>query len=82
MKIVVEGLGVELTGAPVLSEVDLAIEPGTFTGLAGPNGSGKSTLLRCLYRALRPTTGAVRVGPDDVWRTSTRRAGRRTAVVA
>ncbi len=82
MKIVVDGLGVELGGAPVLADVRLTIEPGTFTGLAGPNGSGKSTLLRCLYRALRPTTGAVRIGPDDVWRTSTGRAGRRTAVVA
>ncbi|MCM6772503.1 ABC transporter ATP-binding protein [Nocardia sp. CDC159] len=82
MRIVVDGLGVELTGTPVLTEIDLIIEPGSFTGLAGPNGSGKSTLLRCLYRALRPTAGVVRIGADDVWRTGTRRAGRRTAVVA
>ncbi|MFI5780719.1 ABC transporter ATP-binding protein [Nocardia sp. NPDC051570] len=82
MRIVVDGLGVELTGAAVLTDVDLTIEPGSFTGLAGPNGSGKSTLLRTLYRALRPTAGVVRIGPDDVWRTSTRQAGRRTAVVA
>ncbi|MFE3194756.1 ABC transporter ATP-binding protein [Nocardia sp. NPDC059240] len=76
------GLGVTIDAAPILSGVELEIAPGSFTGLAGPNGSGKSTLLRCLYRALRPSSGAVRIGDEDVWRTSARRAGRRTAVVA
>ncbi|WP_246023702.1 ABC transporter ATP-binding protein [Nocardia yunnanensis] len=76
------GLGVTLDAASILSGVDLEITPGSFTGLAGPNGSGKSTLLRCLYRALRPSAGVVRIGDEDVWRTSARRAGQRTAVVA
>ncbi|MBF6328347.1 ABC transporter ATP-binding protein [Nocardia transvalensis] len=82
MRIVVDGVAVTLSGNPVLTGVDLTIEPGSFTGLAGPNGSGKSTLLRCLYRAVRPSAGVVRIGPDEVWRTSVRQAGRRTAVVA
>jgi energy-coupling factor transport system ATP-binding protein len=33
---------------PVLRDVTLALEPGTFTVLAGLSGSGKSTLLRAL----------------------------------
>src|SRR4051794_9745706 len=37
----------------------MRVDSGTFVGLVGPNGSGKSTLLRCVYRALRPTGGAV-----------------------
>ncbi|ATL68304.1 ABC transporter ATP-binding protein [Nocardia terpenica] len=82
MRIEVRGLRVVLDAAPVLDGIDLTIEPGSFTGLAGPNGSGKSTLLRCLYRALRPSAGAVCIGPDDVWRTSARQSGLRTAVVA
>ncbi|GAB2547778.1 ABC transporter ATP-binding protein [Nocardia heshunensis] len=76
------GLGVTIDAAPILSGVELEIAPGSFTGLAGPNGSGKSTLLRCLYRALRPSAGVVCIGDEDVWRTSARRAGQRTAVVA
>ncbi|MGH3875904.1 MAG: hypothetical protein ACRDSK_02570 [Actinophytocola sp.] len=38
--------------------------------------------LRCVYRALKPRCRTVHIGPDDVWRTSARQAGRRTAVVA
>ncbi|MEC3914690.1 ABC transporter ATP-binding protein [Nocardia sp. CDC160] len=74
-------LQVTIDTVPILDGVDLDITPGSFTGLAGPNGSGKSTLLRCLYRALRPSSGVVRMGSDDVWRTGARQAGRRTAVV-
>ncbi|MFI6096720.1 ABC transporter ATP-binding protein [Lentzea sp. NPDC051213] len=35
-------------------------------GIVGPNGSGKSTTLRCVYRALKPTGGAVLVGGENV----------------
>ena len=33
---------------PSLREIDLSLEPGSFTVLAGVSGSGKSTLLRAL----------------------------------
>ena len=41
-----------------LSEVNLTIEPGTFSVVVGPNGSGKSTLGRVLA-GLAPTAGTV-----------------------
>ncbi|GJM78280.1 hypothetical protein HMSSN139_07760 [Paenibacillus sp. HMSSN-139] len=33
---------------PVLNEVNLTIEPGSFTAIIGGNGSGKSTLCKLL----------------------------------
>lgn len=39
-------------GRPVLSDVDLTIGDGEFTGIVGPSGSGKTTLLRVLMGAI------------------------------
>ncbi|WP_394617210.1 ABC transporter ATP-binding protein [Lentzea sp. JNUCC 0626] len=82
MKVVVEGVQVRIADTVIVDGADLVAEPGRVTGIIGPNGSGKSTLLRCLYRALRPSAGTVYIGQDDVWCSSARRAGLRTAVVA
>lgn len=55
----VRGLGVDLGGQRVLSNVDLRVGAGEFVGIAGPNGGGKSTLLRAILD-LVPSTGEVR----------------------
>lgn len=60
------GLQLALGGQAVLRGLDLALRPGTFTGLVGPNGSGKSTLLRCLAGILAPASGRVLVGGHDL----------------
>ena len=39
-------VGVSFNGQAVLSDVDLAIEPGQIVILIGPNGAGKTTLIR------------------------------------
>lgn len=41
----------------VLRDVDLVLEPGSFTVLAGESGGGKSTLLRLLLRLFDPSSG-------------------------
>src|SRR5215207_3684345 len=46
---------------PVLSGINLQVEPGTTLGLIGPNGGGKTTLIRLLMGAIRPTAGSVHV---------------------
>lgn len=50
----------------VLQDTDLEISPGELTVLAGPSGSGKTTLLTIMGLVLKPTTGRVYVGSDDV----------------
>jgi len=44
---------------PVLSKVDLRIEPGEFVALLGPSGCGKSTLLRLIAGLDLPTKGRI-----------------------
>jgi ATPase subunit of ABC transporter with duplicated ATPase domains len=51
-------LGVTL-GAPLLSDLTLAIGPGDRLGLVAANGRGKSTLLRCLDGAAEPGSGEI-----------------------
>jgi iron complex transport system ATP-binding protein len=81
MKLQVQQVGVTIGTTPILHDVDLDVAPGEFVGLIGPNGSGKSTLLRTIYRSVRPTTGTVLLGEENVWSVSARTAARRTAAV-
>ncbi|WLW57895.1 ABC transporter ATP-binding protein [Streptomyces sp. YU58] len=66
MRLDIEGVSVEAAGARLVDDIRLTVDSGAVVGLVGPNGSGKSTLLRCVYRALRPVAGAVRLDGDDI----------------
>jgi iron complex transport system ATP-binding protein len=66
MRLDITGLSVEVAGERVVHDITLAADSGRLVGLVGPNGSGKSTLLRCVYRALRPSAGAVRLDGADL----------------
>jgi ABC-type Mn2+/Zn2+ transport system ATPase subunit len=44
---------------PVLVNVDLTLEPGSFLGVVGPSGSGKTSLLRAITGSLKPISGRV-----------------------
>jgi branched-chain amino acid transport system ATP-binding protein len=51
-----------------LWDVDLRVRTGTIAALLGPNGAGKTTLLNIASGLMRPTSGSVLLGGDDVTR--------------
>ena len=52
----------------VLRDIDVPFESGRITAVLGPNGAGKSTLLACIAGLLQPSSGAIRLGDEDVQR--------------
>ncbi len=50
-----------------LDNVDIDIEKGAFVGLIGHTGSGKSTLIQHLNGLLKPSSGRIYVGGEDIW---------------
>ncbi|MBQ4546059.1 MAG: energy-coupling factor transporter ATPase [Oscillospiraceae bacterium] len=47
--------------------VSIEIEKGSFVGLIGHTGSGKSSLIQHLNGLLKPTSGKVFIGGEDLW---------------
>jgi ABC-type lipoprotein export system ATPase subunit len=55
-----------------LDGISLRIEKGEFVVMRGPSGSGKTTLLMTIAGMLRPTSGTVSVGQQDLYAQSPR----------
>ena len=52
---------------PVLTSIDLEIEPESFVAVVGPSGSGKTTLLGLLAGLDEPTRGRVYLDGEDIF---------------
>jgi cell division transport system ATP-binding protein len=53
-------------GKPVLRQVNLHLEHGSFTFLSGASGAGKSSLLSLLSLSQKPTQGTIHLFGQDV----------------
>src|SRR3954468_24029488 len=59
-----------------LQDVSLDVDEGEAVGLIGPNGAGKTTFFNCLLGLLRPDSGRVVFGGDDITRVAVYRRAR------
>src|SRR5258708_28634882 len=50
----------------VAQNVEIALPPGARYALIGPNGAGKTTLINLITGAVRPDSGQILLGDDDV----------------
>lgn len=50
-----------------LDDVSLKVNAGVITGLMGHTGSGKSTLVQLFNGLIKPTSGQVLVGDENIW---------------
>jgi branched-chain amino acid transport system ATP-binding protein len=61
-----EGLTIRFGGLTALSDVNFAVAREEIRAIIGPNGAGKSTFFNCLTGVLRPTSGKILLGGEDV----------------
>ncbi|MGK9233271.1 ATP-binding cassette domain-containing protein [Inquilinus limosus] len=62
----VSGLSHKIGGREILAEIEVAVQPGTFTVLLGQNGAGKTTLFSLVTRLYSAQSGSIRVFGHDL----------------
>ena len=67
---------------PLLRNVSITVEPGTFTAILGQNGCGKSTLLSLMTAARTPDAGEVLLDGVPVTKVDRRERARKIAFVS
>lgn len=82
MDIYTDEVKIALEGNQILKGVNIVADGGQFIGVIGPNGSGKSTLLKCIYRVLKPTSGAVFLDGSTLKNWTFKESAQKLAVVA
>ena len=62
----VEQIGIRFDTTDVLRGATLTVDRAEVVALLGPSGSGKTTLLRVIAGILRPDSGSVWIGANDI----------------
>lgn len=71
-----------LGGKKIIKDIIIKVKSKQFVGIIGPNGSGKSTLLKCIYRVLKPCSGAIYLDKKQLESYSIKESAKKMAVVS
>lgn len=63
--ITVTDLSLTLSGHTLYEDVNLKFTPGNCYGVIGANGAGKSTFLKLLEGKIEPSTGSIKIDPNE-----------------
>lgn len=66
LPIVLENVSVTSRGVVILDRINLVLNPGAPSVLIGPNGAGKTTLLHVGMGLIRPSSGRITWGGEEV----------------
>jgi iron complex transport system ATP-binding protein len=82
MDISLENIKVKIGDADILRGINIDANNKEFIGIIGPNGSGKSTLLKCIYRALKPSSGIIKLDNIDLNNLTIKESSKKLAVLS
>jgi ABC-2 type transport system ATP-binding protein len=63
----IKNLVVAYEKKPVIRDVSLDFESGTFVGLIGPNGAGKTTFMLAISGQFQPQSGFITFAGQDIY---------------
>lgn len=72
-KVELKGVTKKFGRTTAISELGLCVEVGEFLSMVGPSGCGKTTTLRLIAGFIRPDSGQVFIGEEDMSRVSVRK---------
>ncbi len=61
-----DGVSRRFGGLVAVSDLSFAVEPACITALIGPNGAGKTTTFNMVSGLIRPTSGRITLGAQDI----------------
>lgn len=64
--LIIENLSKRFGGLRAVDGCSFTVKPGTITGLIGPNGAGKTTVFNLLTGFLKPDSGEIRLGEENI----------------
>ena len=70
------GVAKRYGGFQAVKGIDLSVQRGEIFGFLGPNGAGKTTTIRMVAGVLRPSSGRIEIGGDDLERSPERAKAR------